>query len=84
MADKLHQPYRKQLIRGYDAVEKSAVAAGAYGMVISGAGPTLLALSDISQADKVATAMADTWQQQEVEAQATALKLDHQGAVTQK
>ena len=84
MADKLHQPYRKQLIRGYDAVEKSAVAAGAYGMVISGAGPTLLALSDISSAEKVATAMADTWQQQGVEAQAMALKLDHQGAVTQK
>ena len=84
MADRLHQPYRKQLISGYDAVEKSAVAAGAYGMVISGAGPTLLALSDVSQAEEVATAMADTWHQQGVEAQAMALKLDHQGAVTQK
>ena len=84
MADKLHQPYRKQLIRGYDAVEKSAVAAGAYGMVISGAGPTLLALSSVSSAEKVATAMADIWQQQGVGAQAMALKLDHQGAVTQR
>ena len=38
LQDKLHQPYRKALIPGYDAVNIAAVSAGAYGMVISGAG----------------------------------------------
>jgi len=35
-----HQPYRQALIPGYEEVLQ--LAAGAYGMVISGAGPTWL------------------------------------------
>ncbi|MFM8005803.1 MAG: homoserine kinase, partial [Dolichospermum sp.] len=38
LQDKLHQPYRQALIPGYDAVNNAAINAGAYGMVISGAG----------------------------------------------
>jgi len=41
LQDRLHQPYRQALIPGYEEVRSAAVAAGAYGMVISGAGPTL-------------------------------------------
>ena len=43
LADRLHQPYRKTLIKGYDEVREAAKAAGAYGSCISGAGPTMLA-----------------------------------------
>ena len=43
LADRIHQPYRQKLILGYQQVEQAAIAAGAYGLVISGAGPTLLA-----------------------------------------
>ncbi|MEM9164505.1 MAG: homoserine kinase, partial [Cyanobacteria bacterium P01_F01_bin.4] len=43
LADRLHQPYRQKLIAGYDTVRQAALAAGAWGLVISGAGPTLLA-----------------------------------------
>jgi len=62
LQDRLHQPYRRGLIPGYDLVERAALAAGAYGMVISGAGPTLLALTARIQAQAVAQAMVQAWQ----------------------
>ena len=77
--DRIHQPYRKTLITGYDAVTSAAMAAGAYGMVISGAGPTLLALVPSPQATAVATAMVAAWQEEGVKAQVHTLSLDNQG-----
>ncbi|NES85998.1 MAG: homoserine kinase [Moorea sp. SIO2B7] len=80
LEDKLHQPYRQKLIRGYDAVKSAAIAAGAYGMVISGAGPTLLALVNVKKADAVALAMKETWQKEGVIAKVRSLSIDTQGA----
>jgi len=39
--DRLHQPYRRQLIREYDTVEHMAMDAGALGLIISGSGSTM-------------------------------------------
>ena len=58
----------------------AALSAGAYGMVISGAGPTLLALADSAQATEVATAMADAWKSFGVTASVLELLLDTEGA----
>ncbi|MDP5018767.1 MAG: homoserine kinase [Dolichospermum sp.] len=80
LQDKLHQPYRQTLIPGYDAVNAAAVAAGAYGMVISGAGPTLLALVDTSQVKSVEIAMANAWTQKGITSIVRSLPLDTQGA----
>ncbi len=44
--DRLHQPYRKDLIKGYDDVLDAAGRLGAYGVYISGAGPTIMAIVD--------------------------------------
>ncbi|MGB2924741.1 MAG: homoserine kinase [Limnothrix sp.] len=77
--DQLHQPYRKKLIQGYDKVQQAAIATGAYGMVISGAGPTLLALASSENAQSIADAMAKTWAEFEVKAIARVLEIDHQG-----
>jgi homoserine kinase len=46
MEDKIHQPYRKQLIKEFDQVIKNAKENGAYGAALSGAGPTIIAVSD--------------------------------------
>ena len=78
--DRIHQPYRKALIPGYEAVYSAALAAGAYGMVISGAGPTLLALADAESAPTVATAMVTAWKEEGIAAQVRSLSLDTQGA----
>jgi homoserine kinase len=80
LQDKLHQPYRKSLIKGYDAVSDAAIAAGACGMVISGAGPTLLALTDTAHAPDVVAAMAQAWQKIGVNAQVRSLAIDNHGA----
>lgn len=80
LQDRIHQPYRQALIKGYDAVHQSAIAAGAYGMVISGAGPTLLALSDADQAESVRSAMENAWITQGIGVQAKVLNLDTGGA----
>lgn len=79
LQDRLHQPYRQALIPGYEAVYTAAVAAGAYGMVISGAGPTLLALVDAAQAATVEMAMAAAWNGEGVTASVRSLSLDTQG-----
>ncbi len=44
LSDKLHQPYRKSLIQGYEEVESAAMSLGAISYCISGAGPTQLAI----------------------------------------
>lgn len=82
LQDKLHQPYRQALIPGYDAVNAAAIASGAYGMVISGAGPTLLALTDVKNSQAVETAMASAWKAQGINAVVRSLALDTQGAIS--
>lgn len=81
MEDKIHQPYRKSLIRGYDAVKSAAMAAGAYGLVISGAGPTLLALTNVTEREAVASAMKQAWQKEGIQAQVSSLKIDRRGSI---
>jgi homoserine kinase len=44
--DRLHQPYRKMLISGYDEIEKICRQNGGYGVYLSGAGPTMMCISD--------------------------------------
>jgi homoserine kinase len=80
LVDRIHQPYRRRLIEGYAEVEQAAVAAGAYGMVISGAGPTLLALVDEGRANQVVQAMAAAWQAMGIEPIVQTLQLDLTGA----
>lgn len=46
LRDKLHQPYRAPLIPGMERVLREAPEHGALGAVLSGAGPTLLALAE--------------------------------------
>jgi homoserine kinase len=79
LQDKLHQPYRQSLIPGYAAVETAALAAGAYGVVISGAGPTLLALTDTGSAEAVGLAMQAAWAGLTITARTEILSLDYQG-----
>lgn len=80
LTDRLHQPYRQKLIPGYTDVEQAVIAAGGYGMVISGAGPTLLALATAECAEAVATAMTQAWAKHDIEVSARSLAVDLQGA----
>ncbi|MGG3453073.1 homoserine kinase [Paenibacillus rhizolycopersici] len=46
MRDRLHQPYRASLVPGMAQILEEATAHGALGAALSGAGPTLLCLTD--------------------------------------
>jgi homoserine kinase len=80
MGDRIHQPYRQALIPGYETVARAATDAGAYGLVISGAGPTLLALAPADVAPQVRDALATAWQQEGQLAKAQMLALETEGA----
>ena len=53
MKDSFHEPYRQPLIKEFDDIKKEALEAGALATVISGAGPTVLTLSEEDTLDKV-------------------------------
>jgi homoserine kinase len=57
--DRLHQPYRKALIPGYDEVMDACLRGGAAAAWLSGAGPTLMALAAGAESgERLAAAMA--------------------------
>jgi len=49
--DKLHQPYRMKLINHSEDIFEKAYEFGAYGIYISGAGPTMMAIIDSDDDD---------------------------------
>ncbi len=59
--DRLHQPYRRTLIPGFDTAEQLAYEEGCLGFFLSGAGPTCLCLTDRSDfAQIMQRRLADT------------------------
>lgn len=83
MQDRIHQPYRQALIPGYEVVQIAALKAGAHGMVISGAGPTLLALAHQEVATAVSEAIASAWAEQDFAVKVHVLQIDQKGAIAQ-
>ncbi|MDE5108044.1 MAG: homoserine kinase, partial [Trichodesmium sp. St17_bin3_1_1] len=81
MQDKMHQSYRKFLIKGYKELRSAALNAGAYEMVISGAGPTLLALTNLSTSSTVVKAMTEAWKNHGVATQVKVLEINTTGVV---
>jgi len=84
MSDRIHQPYRKKLIPGYSDVRRAAMQAGAWGLVISGAGPTLLALAPRESGEGVREAMEIAWRSQPFKVHAHCLGLNVKGATTER
>jgi homoserine kinase len=60
MDDRLHQPYRMSLIPGMRKVAKAAKEAGAYSLVLSGAGPTLISFCKEADVNNIGKAMKNT------------------------
>ncbi|HEU5261905.1 MAG TPA: homoserine kinase [Gemmatimonadales bacterium] len=67
--DVLHVPFRRSLVRGYDAVVTAARAAGAFGATLSGSGPTILAVAAAERAPAIGAAMVRAWQDAGVRAE---------------
>jgi homoserine kinase len=80
MHDRLHQPYRLRLFPWMDAVAAAAREAGALGCVLSGAGPSMLAVVP-GAADAVARAMAESLAAAGLAGRALELEVDVEGVV---
>ncbi|MGL6134893.1 MAG: homoserine kinase, partial [Prochlorococcaceae cyanobacterium] len=80
MHDRLHEPYRWGLIPGGQKVREAALEAGAWGCVISGAGPSLLALCRAEVADTVRREMLVAWHRAGVEARGEVLSVQQHGS----
>lgn len=79
LEDKFHQPYRLPHIKGAQSVLDAAKEAGAIGAVLSGSGPTLMALC-LGDGQAVAEAMERTWQAAGVEVSVAPTRLSASGA----
>jgi homoserine kinase len=79
MDDRLHQPYRAALIPGMTAAITAGYAAGALGVALSGAGPTLLAIAQDNTA-AVAAALRAAFQSHGIACQTQQLYVDSSGA----
>ena len=80
--DRLHQPYRLKLFPWLPAVAAAAREAGALGCVLSGAGPSLLAVVT-GDGGAVARAMETALRKAGVSGSARALAVDAEGATSQ-
>ncbi len=78
MDDRLHQPYRKQLIRYYDRIVRAGLKGGAGSVVLSGAGPSLVAFCR-DNPEQIATLMSETLNRQRVHNRTMILSPDTQG-----
>ena len=79
MRDRIHQPYRLPLIAGAEAALEAGRAAGATGLALSGAGPSLVAFSAENHT-AVAQAMRAELLKHHANVDAWVLDVDRQGA----
>jgi homoserine kinase len=80
--DRLHQAYRAHLMGPIREAFAAGRKAGAAGVALSGAGPTIIALSIAGEANpaEIAEAMATAYQERQIGCTPLVLKVDTQGA----
>jgi homoserine kinase len=81
--DRLHQPYRASLVRGMEELFDAARSAGALGVALSGAGPTIIAFTK-GNSSKVAREMERTAKRIGVEGVAKAVAPAAHGAQVER
>ena len=84
IVDVIVEPARLHMIPGYKQVKQNALKAGAYGVTISGAGPSVIAFSKNSfDLKKISTAMAKGFKTANIECQTIICK-PSKGAISTK
>lgn len=78
-SDALHQPYRSKLVPGMNEVIAAAMTEGALNVTLSGAGPTVIALTQ-GKNQNVMTAMEQAFQRAGVKCMVKTLKPTVEGA----
>jgi len=82
--DVIVEPARQHMIPGYEKVKQNALKAGAYGVTISGAGPSVIAFSKNSfDLKKISSAMTRGFKSKNIDCQTIICK-PSKGAIHQK
>lgn len=76
--DMLHQPYRAELIEGFNDILDECYAAGALGAALSGAGPTIIAFAEEQTVAGVERTLSERFSPRY---QVLSLEIDLEGAV---
>lgn len=82
--DAVVEPERAKLIPGYWRVKKNALAAGAEGVAISGAGPTMIVDEKIAMAVEVAEVMKEGFEDEGIICRALASKPTNGASVVEE
>lgn len=80
LRDLLAEPFRAPLVPGFAAVQAAALAAGALGCSLSGAGPAVFAVAASADAERVAAAAEGAWRAAGVACRARICAADRRGA----
>lgn len=81
LQDKLHQPYRMKLVPGLDKImENLKHEENVLGCVLSGAGPSIIVISQKNGLDKIKSIVKDTWEEMNVKVNIMTLPVEQQGA----
>lgn len=83
MVDHLHEPHRRAFIPNYDKVVASARQAGAAAVVLSGAGPSLVAFSPQGHA-AIAASMLEAFQQVGIQSRSFLQQISSRGVQVER
>ncbi|MCM1338241.1 MAG: homoserine kinase [Muribaculaceae bacterium] len=79
--DRLHQPYRMKLVPGLDKIiENLKHFENVLGCVLSGAGSSILVISEKNNVDKIKEVIRETWADQNIKCTLKTLSVENNGA----
>ncbi len=77
MEDKIHQPYRKKYIPGFDRIVRETLNVGSYGTAITGSGPSVVSFTGSKNtARKIGKVMQNIWKDKGVSCEVLYTKID--------
>lgn len=81
LKDRLHQPYRMKLVPGLDKImDNLRHVDSVLGCVLSGAGSSILVISEKKDLDKIRGIVKDTWTDQNIKSDIKTLNIEQTGA----
>ena len=81
LQDRLHQPYRMKLVPGLNSIISNLRHFdNVLGCVLSGAGSSILIISEKNNLDKIRNIVKDTWAEQNIKCEIKTLSVENNGA----
>lgn len=81
LKDRLHQPYRMKLMPGLDKImDNLRFIDSVLGCVISGAGSSILIISEKNDLDKIKNVVKETWADQNIKCEIRTMNVEQNGA----